>query len=63
MTHPVHRLVPVRRPPGGAGHRGPLEYRGPSDVIDPKADEVYKTRIVYPSRTPADAPKNLPPPG
>lgn len=40
-----------------------LEYRGPSNVIDPKTDEVYKTRIVYPSQTPADAPKNLPPLG
>lgn len=40
-----------------------LEYRGPSNVIDPKTDEVYKTRIVYPAHAPADAPKNLPPLG
>jgi hypothetical protein len=45
------------------GQRRLLEYRGPSNVIDPKTDEVYKTRIVYPSQTPADAPKNLPPLG
>jgi hypothetical protein len=45
------------------GQQRLLEYRGPSNVIDPKTDEVYKTRIVYPSQTPADAPKNLPPLG
>lgn len=40
-----------------------LEYRGPSNVLDPKTDALYKTRIVYPSTPPADAPKNLPPLG
>jgi hypothetical protein len=38
-----------------------LEYRGPSNVLDPKTEELYKARIVYPSSPPADAPKNLPP--
>ena len=40
-----------------------LEYRGPSNVIDPERAEAYKARIVYPSQPPADAPKNLPPLG
>lgn len=40
-----------------------LEYRGPSNVIDPKTEELYKARIVYPAQPPADAPKNLPPLG
>jgi hypothetical protein len=40
-----------------------LEYRGPSNVLDPETEELYKARIVYPSKPPADAPKNLPPLG
>lgn len=40
-----------------------LEYRGPSNVIDPRTDELYKARIVYPAQAPADAPKKLPPLG
>lgn len=40
-----------------------LEYRGPSNVLDPKTEALYKTRIVYPAAPPADAPKNLPPLG
>lgn len=40
-----------------------LEYRGPSNVLDPKTEALYKTRIVYPAGPPADAPKNLPPLG
>lgn len=45
------------------GEQRLLEYRGPSNVIDPTTDKVYETRIVYPAQTPADAPKNLPPLG
>lgn len=40
-----------------------LEYRGPSNVIDPVTDKVYEARIIYPAQPPADAPKNLPPLG
>jgi len=40
-----------------------LEYRGPSNVIDPETDKVYEARIIYPAQPPADAPKNLPPLG
>lgn len=40
-----------------------LEYRGPSNVIDPATDKVYEARIVYPAQAPTDAPKNLPPLG
>lgn len=45
------------------GEQRLLEYRGPSNVIDPATDKVYETRIVYPAQPPADAPKNLPPLG
>lgn len=38
-----------------------LEYRGPSNVIDPATGKVYAARIIYPSEAPADAPKPLPP--
>ncbi len=40
-----------------------LEYRGPSNVIDPATEKVYEARIIYPAQAPADAPKNLPPLG
>ena len=45
------------------GEQRLLEYRGPSNVIDPATDKVYEARIVYPAQPPADAPKNLPPLG
>lgn len=38
-----------------------LEYRGPSNVIDPVTDKVYEARIAYYAKPPADAPKPLPP--
>lgn len=38
-----------------------LEYRGPSNVIDPATDKVYEARIAYYAQPPADAPKTLPP--
>lgn len=38
-----------------------LEYRGPSNVIDPATDKVYEARIAYYSTPPAQAPKPLPP--
>lgn len=38
-----------------------LEYRGPSNVIDPATDKVYDARIAYYDKPPASAPKNLPP--
>lgn len=33
-----------------------LEYRGVSNLHDPKTHEAYKVRIVYPSKVPDDAP-------
>ncbi|MGQ0699107.1 MAG: hypothetical protein ACT4PZ_12790 [Panacagrimonas sp.] len=38
-----------------------LEYRGPSNVIDPKTEKVYDARIAYYDKPPANAPKVLPP--
>lgn len=38
-----------------------LEYRGPSNVIDPTMDKLYETRIAYYTTPPPDAPKALPP--
>jgi hypothetical protein len=38
-----------------------LEYRGVSNLHDPATGKIYEARIIYPSATPADAPKNLPP--
>ncbi|MGQ0622858.1 MAG: hypothetical protein ACT4QA_23630 [Panacagrimonas sp.] len=38
-----------------------LEYRGPSNVIDPVTDKVYDARIAYYDKPPASAPKTLPP--
>ena len=38
-----------------------LEYRGISNVHDPVSGKAYNARIVYASKPPADAPKNLPP--
>lgn len=38
-----------------------LEYRGISNVHDPKTGDAYNVRIVYPDQPPADAPKPLPP--
>ena len=37
-----------------------LEYRGPSNVIDPETDKVYDARIAYYAQPPAEAPKTLP---
>lgn len=38
-----------------------LEYRGPSNVINPVTDKVYDARIAYYAQPPAAAPKTLPP--
>lgn len=38
-----------------------LEYRGISNLYDPKTDKPYQVRIDYYSKPPADAPKPLPP--
>lgn len=38
-----------------------LEYRGPSNVIDPVTDKVYDARIAYYAKPPAAAPSTLPP--
>ena len=38
-----------------------LEYRGVSNIHDPTTGKAYNARIVYFSKPPADAPKNLPP--
>lgn len=38
-----------------------LEYRGPSNVIDPATDKVYDARIAYYAKPPAEAPATLPP--
>lgn len=37
-----------------------LEYRGPSNVIDPDTGKVYEARIAYYREPPAAAPKTLP---
>lgn len=38
-----------------------LEYKGVSNIHDPVSGKAYNARIVYFSKPPADAPKNLPP--
>ncbi|MGQ0502512.1 MAG: hypothetical protein ACT4P0_07895 [Panacagrimonas sp.] len=38
-----------------------LEYRGPSNVINPDTGKVYDARIAYYDQKPAKAPQNLPP--
>lgn len=38
-----------------------LDYRGISNVHDPKTGDAYSVRIVYPEKPPSDAPKILPP--
>jgi hypothetical protein len=38
-----------------------LEYKGTSNVHDPKTGDAYEVRIVYPAQPPAGAPKKLPP--
>ncbi len=38
-----------------------LEYKGVSNIHDPASGKAYTVRIIYPSKPPADAPKNLPP--
>lgn len=40
-----------------------LEFRGISNIHDPKTQKPYETRIIYPSSPPADAPAKLPPLG
>jgi hypothetical protein len=40
-----------------------LEFRGPSNIPDPRSGRPYKARIVYPERPPPGAPPNLPPLG
>ncbi len=41
--------------------RKALEYRGVSDLRDPKTNKPYQVRVDYYSKPPADAPKHLPP--
>lgn len=38
-----------------------LEYRGVSNIHDPATGRAYNARIVYFTKPPEDAPKNLPP--
>lgn len=38
-----------------------LDYRGTSNIHDPKTGDAYDVRIVYPAKKPAGAPKKLPP--
>ncbi len=38
-----------------------LEYKGISNVHDPKTGDAYNARIVFTEQPPADAPKSLPP--
>lgn len=38
-----------------------LEFRGISNVHDPRTGKQYTARIAFPSTPPPDAPKNLPP--
>ncbi|MGH8443917.1 MAG: hypothetical protein ACREVL_01565 [Solimonas sp.] len=40
-----------------------VEFRGPSNVVDPQTGKPYKVRVSYPTRPPADAPRALPPLG
>ena len=40
-----------------------LEFRGISNVHDPRSGKPYDVRIIYPDKTPADAPSPLPPLG
>ncbi|HZP11038.1 MAG TPA: hypothetical protein VFB36_01310 [Nevskiaceae bacterium] len=40
-----------------------LEFRGISNIHDPKTGKAYVTRIAYYSQPPVDAPKSLPPLG
>lgn len=40
-----------------------LEFRGTSNIPDPKTGKPYQTRIIYPEQPPADAPRPLPPLG
>lgn len=38
-----------------------LEYKGISNVHDPKTGKAYNARIIFPDQPPTDAPKSLPP--
>lgn len=40
-----------------------VEFRGPSNVVDPGTGKPYTVRVIYPARPPADAPAALPPLG
>lgn len=40
-----------------------LEFRGTSNIPDPKTGKPYQARIVYPEQPPPDAPRPLPPLG
>lgn len=37
-----------------------VEYRGPSNILDPATGKAFRVRIVYPTTPPAGAPSNLP---
>ncbi len=45
------------------GQRRLLEFRGISNVHDPRSGKPYDVRIIYPEKPPADAPNPLPPLG
>ncbi len=38
-----------------------LEFRGTTNIHDPKTGKAYQARIIYPSKPPAGAPRKLPP--
>ncbi|MEK6806860.1 MAG: hypothetical protein AABY95_09475 [Pseudomonadota bacterium] len=38
-----------------------LEFRGTTNIPDPKTGKAYESRLVYPAKPPAGAPKKLPP--
>lgn len=40
-----------------------LEFRGISNIHDPRSGKPYEVRIIYPEQPPADAPAKLPPLG
>lgn len=44
----------------GAEHRQLLEYRGPSELYDPKTKRPYRVRIDYFAKPPTGAPGHLP---
>ncbi|PPE74481.1 hypothetical protein C3942_06860 [Solimonas fluminis] len=45
------------------GQRRLLEFRGISNIHNPRSGKPYDVRIIYPDKAPADAPSPLPPLG